>query len=187
MYLMNNSDEITKTGESWFALVVKGRHEKIIVQNLQDKGFEAFAPSSCRRKQGRNKVEDVNGPLFPGYVFSMFDPRFRLPILMTPGVRCVVGYGRVPVPIDLEEMNAIRKIANSQVPAEPCPYLTQGTPVRVATGPLANLRGVILGTRSSCRIVVSVSLIQQSIRIEVDRDMLLLDDEGQDGLIRFAS
>ena len=183
---MNDSEISLKCQQNWFALEVKFRHEQAVAQTLQDKGFEAFAPSSYRRKQSRNKVVDVSGPLFPGYVFSLFDARFRLPIVMTPGVRSVVGYGRIPVPIALDEMNAIRKVANCQIPAEPCPYLPEGKEVRVVAGPLAGLRGVVLRSRSFCRIVVSVSLIQQSIRIEVDRDMLMWD-EDEDDAISYAS
>lgn len=186
MYYMTNSDVHTITQENWFALEVKRRHEQVIAQNLQYKGFEAFTPS-CRRKASQNKVVNFSTPLFPGYVFSMFDARFRLPILMTPGVRSIAGYGRIPIPIDSEEINAIRNIVNFGIPVEPCPYLSRGKQVRVTSGPLIGVRGFVLQTRSPCRIVVSVSLIQQSIRIEVDRDMLVLDEKDVSGSIRFAS
>lgn len=161
--------------EQWFALQVKCRHEKVISQNLRDKGYEAIAPRTIRRVNSTRGVEELDTGLFPGYIFGKFDPRFRLPILMTPGIRCVVGYGRTPAPLQAVEINAIRNVVNYCLPAEPCAYLVEGDWVRVVEGPLAGVSGVLLQSRSSCRVVISVSLIQQSIRVEVDRRTLITE------------
>ena len=172
---MNNSNQQDPGVEQWFALQVKCRHEKSIAQHLQDKGYEAIAPSTCGLRRSANSTQDQELALFPGYVFGKFDVRFRLPILMTPGIRCVVGYGKVPVAIEVAEMNAVQDVLRSCVPVERCNYLAEGERVRVVSGPLTGLQGVLLKVRSSYRVVVSVELIQQSIRIEVDPEMVVPD------------
>lgn len=158
---------------AWFALQVKTRHEKVTADCLVSKGYEAFAPLGIiRSKRNCGEVSGSNAPLFPGYVFGKFDPRFRLPILTTPKIRHIVSYGRDPAPISANEIQAIRDIADLKVPAEPCPYLTEGTRVRITHGALAGLQGILIQFRSSYRVVLSVSLIRQSIRVEMHPSML---------------
>ena len=173
---MSHIDLPEESATQWFALYVKLRHERVVSELLLKKGFESFAPSYLERKLCRDKVHEIDMPLFPGYVFARFDPRFRMPILTTPGVREVVGYGRVPVPIPAQEMDVVREVASSRHRVEPCRYLATGSRVRIVCGPLAGVEGILEETRSSCRVVVSVSLIQRSIRVEVDRDVLLASD-----------
>src|SRR5580700_2502477 len=70
----------------WFALSVTVRHEKVVSQLLQNKGFETFLPLYTRRHQYVRRVREFELPLFPGYLFCRTDPAVRLPILTTPGV-----------------------------------------------------------------------------------------------------
>lgn len=172
---MNSLNTSDNTDEQWFALEVKCRQEKAIAENLRSKGYEAFAPSSHTRRKWHNRVQEVETPLFPGYVFGKFDARFRLPILMTPGVRSVVGYGRVPSPLDPAEIDAVRNVLLAQLSVERCPYFAEGDRVRIVGGPLAGVTGILLKHRSSYRVVLSVSLIQQSIRVEVDSEILIAE------------
>jgi len=160
---------------AWFALQVKTRHERITADCLVSKGYEAFAPLTIQSNQSCSEVSGPNTPLFPGYVFSRFDPRFRLPILTTPKVRCIVSYGRDPAVISASEIEAIREVSHLKYPAEPCPYLTEGTRVRITSGPLKGTQGILVQIRSSFRVVLSVSLIRQSIRVEIDPGMLVED------------
>jgi transcription antitermination factor NusG len=160
---------------AWFALQVKTRHERVTADCLVSKGYEAFAPLAIRSKQDGSEASSPNAPLFPGYVFGKFDPRFRLPILTTPKVRCIVSYGRDPATISTTEIQAIRDVAHLKYPAEPCPYLTEGTRVRIVRGPLAGVQGILVQFRSSYRVVLSVSLIRQSIRVEMHPSMLVED------------
>ena len=41
-----------------------------------------------------DRIEELEEPYFPGYIFCRFDPRNRLPILTTPGVQSVLGIGK---------------------------------------------------------------------------------------------
>jgi transcriptional antiterminator NusG len=163
----------------WFALQVKTRHEKVIAEHLISKGYEAFAPLAVEPKRGYDRISNPNSPLFPGYVFSKFDPHFRLPILMTPEVRRIVSYGRDPAPISVSEIQAVRDVSRLKLAAEPCPYLNEGARVRITRGPLTGVQGILVEFRSSYRVVLSVSLIRQSIRIEMDPSQLAEDSLPQ--------
>jgi transcription antitermination factor NusG len=155
--------------ESWFALHTKLNRERHVAEMLRGKGYEEFVPSYRARRKWADRYKETDLPLFPGYVFCRFDPFRRLPILVTPGVVQVVGNGRVPAPIDDSEIEAIRAAASSSG-VEPWPYLKVGERVRIESGPLTGLEGILQEVEKSCRIVISVSLLQRSVAVEVDRD-----------------
>jgi transcription antitermination factor NusG len=111
----------------------------------------------------------VPAPLFPGYVFCQFDAHKRLPVLVTPGVLSVVGRGRIPVPVEDSEIDAIQRVISSGLRAEPWPYLEVGQQVRIEDGALSGLEGILTSFRGSRRIVVSVSLLCRSVALEIDR------------------
>jgi transcription antitermination factor NusG len=178
---MLHTTDYEKSEEHWFALQVKCQHERMIAEVLQNKRYEAFAPRSLRRDHNGNGVQETDAVLFPGYVFAKFDPRFRLPLLMTPGVRAVVSYGRTPAPLSAREIDDIKHVLECRVPLEPCPYLAEGDHVRIVKGPLKGLEGVLLQFRSSCRVVLSVSLIRRSVRVDVQRDILALGADPEPG------
>jgi transcription antitermination factor NusG len=95
-------------------------------------------------------------PLFPGYLFCRFDVTDRLmPILTTPGVIGIVGAGKTPVPIDDEEIEAIRAILRSGLAARPWPFLQVGSKVYIERGPLTGMEGIIANADKVYRLIVS--------------------------------
>jgi transcriptional antiterminator RfaH len=180
------SEEYRCDCEHWFAIQVKLQYEQFVAKVLNAKGFEAFSPTYRRLDSDRGE-EKSEPPLFPGYLFGLFNVRFRLPILTTPGVHRVVGYGKNPVPIPPEEIKAIQEVTKFGPPPEPCPFLETGTRVQVIKGPLTGVEGILIETRSRCRVVLSVSLIQQSIRVEVDRQFLRILHSSQPSKLLYHS
>jgi transcription antitermination factor NusG len=161
------SFENPSTNHSWFALRSKARLEKLVAASLRSKGYEEFLPLyHCRRPwSDRIKVQEL--PLFPGYVFCRFDMHNRLPILLTPGVLLIVGCGRTPLPVEDSEIAALQSIVNSRLKAEPWPYLRIGQRVRIERGSLEGVEGILLATKPQ-RLVVSVTILQRSVSLEVD-------------------
>jgi transcription antitermination factor NusG len=161
----------TSTGLEWFAIQVKCRYEERIASVLLDKGFETLAATL------KVKTADAgcgkSRALFPGYIFGRFDALYRMPILVTPGVQAIAGFGKRPSPVDANEIAAIRKVLESGEPVEPCTYLEAGDLVEITRGPLTGMRGLLFQQRSSYRIVLSVSLIQRSIKVEVPQNAVM--------------
>jgi transcription antitermination factor NusG len=153
----------------WFALRVKSRFEKKTALHLEGLGLEPFNPLYRSRRRWSDRIKEVDLPLFPGYVFCRFDPNDRLPVLQTPGVVSIVGFGGRPAPVDEEEIAAIQAIVRSGAPALPWPFLREGQRVRLVRGALRGLQGILLDVKSDCRLVVSVTLLQRSVAVEIDR------------------
>ena len=155
---------------SWYALQIQSKLGRIAAATLCGKGYEVYLPLYRCGRRWSDRVKQLDLPLFPGYLFCRFDVCDRLPILTTPGVISVVGAGKTPVPVDEEEIGAIRAILRSGLVAQPWPFLQVGSRVYIERGPLAGLEGIITNTDKVCRLIVSVSLLQRSVAVEIDRE-----------------
>jgi transcription antitermination factor NusG len=161
---------MSQTGEDypWYALFVRVNHEIKVSSALRNKGCEEFLPLYRARHRWSDRIKEIQSPLFPGYVFCRFDLKRRLPILTTPDVHFIVGTGKAPIPIDEREINNLKLIAESQLQAEPWPYLKIGERIRIEQGALAGLEGVLLAVKKPFRLIVSVTLLQRSVAVEID-------------------
>ncbi len=110
----------------------------------------------------------MEAPLFPGYLFCRFDPQHRLPILKTPGVIQIVGYNRIPTPIDEIEIKAIQTLVASGLQTQPWPFLAVGERVRIESGSLRGLDGIVVKMKENHRLVVSITLLRRSVAVEID-------------------
>ncbi len=155
----------------WYALQVQARLAAVASATLRGKGYEEFLPLYRARRRWSDRIKQVDIPLFPGYLFCRFDPHDRLvPVLTTPGVISIVGAGKNPIPVLEEELDAVRAILRSGLPAQPWPFLSVGSRIFIGHGPLAGLEGTITDAAKTCRLVVSVSLLQRSVAVEIDRE-----------------
>ena len=167
-------------GKSWYAVHVRPRFESRISTVLQSKGYEEFLPTYRCRRRWSDRMKELDLPLFPGYLFSRFDVRERLPILKSPGVIGIVGLAKTPLPVPDDEIEAIRAIVRSGLPVEPWRHLKVGARVLIEAGPLAGLEGVVVSADKKYRLVVSVSLLQRSVGVEIERSWVraLRGDSG---------
>jgi transcriptional antiterminator NusG len=154
----------------WYALQVRTRWESSTAALLSGKGYQTFFPTYTTDKRWRcGMSKGASAALFPGYVFCQFDPLVRLPVLVTPGVIAVVGRGRLPVPVEDSEIDAIQKVVSSGHRAEPWPYLEVGQQVRIQDGALSGVEGILTNFKGSYRLVVSVALLCRSVSLEIER------------------
>lgn len=154
----------------WFALRVRPRAEQVVAESLRQKGYEEFLPLHLQRRRWSDRVKVIQAPLFPGYVFARFDVLHRLPILTTPGVLLVVSTGQIPRPLDDGEIEALRILVASKLHLEPWPYLEVGQRVRIVRGPLNGAEGIITAAQRQKRLVVSITLLQRSVSVEIPED-----------------
>lgn len=172
------------SASKWFAVYTAPRHEKRVGQYLGVKGIEHYVPLyQARRKWSDGTTVTLDLPLFPGYLFVRIDRSERIQVLQVPGVlNFVGGTGRQPAPLPQAEIDALR----SGLPlrnAEPHPLLTVGQRVRIRSGALAGMEGVMVRRKNSLRVVLTMDLIRQSVAVEVDESELeTLDPESPKNL-----
>ena len=154
----------------WLAAYTTARHEKAVVRHLDVREVENFLPLYKAVRKWKNGCRvDVEFPVFPNYVFVRVDRRMSHRVLDAPGVVAFAGSGRVPVSVPDSEIEWLR----NEPPLrkfEPHPYLVIGSRVRIKSGPLAGMNGVLTRKKSGLRVVLSIDLIRQSVAVEVGVD-----------------
>ncbi len=153
---------------SWYALYTRHQHEKAVAQILSNKGFEIFLPLYTVAHRWQDRTKQLLLPLFPCYVFLRGELDRRLQILTTPGVHTIVGWAGRPAVIPEVEIDAVRRMVESSLRVEPHPFLKCGDWVRVRSGPLQGLEGILVRKKNLLRLVLSVEVLGRSAAVEVD-------------------
>ena len=154
--------------QHWYAAYLCVKHEKRVAEQLAIREVEHFLPlySSVRRWNDRRVTLEL--PLFPGYVFVRLALRDRLRVLRIPSVVHLVGWGGHPTPLPEEDVARVREFLGQGYHAEPHAFLQAGRRVRVKSGPLEGMEGIIVRRRNGTRFVISFELLQRSIAVEVE-------------------
>jgi len=158
------------TALRWFARYTTPRHEKHVSEMLAQRQIETFLPlyrTTRRWKKSRPVVLDL--PLFPTYVFVRIAREVRGAVLSTPGVLSIVGSGREPWPLPDPEIEAIR-LGLQMRKIEPHPYLAVGERVRIKSGVMTGVEGILVRKKNDLRVVLSLDVIMRSVAVEVDAD-----------------
>src|SRR5438552_2390758 len=102
--------------KQWFALQVHTGREKWIASYLTSLQFEHVLLLQKESRQWSDRRKSIEYPVFPGYLFCHFAIDARGPILSTPGVLRVVGYGKIPVPVPDEEIASLQMLKAADHP-----------------------------------------------------------------------
>jgi transcription antitermination factor NusG len=152
----------------WYALYTRHQHEKVIANILSNMGFEVFLPLYSAGRHWREANKQLLLPLFPSYVFIRGFLDRQLDALKTPGVYQVVGSGGRPAAIPETEIEAVRRTVTTSLRIEPHPFLNCGDRVRVKSGSLTGLEGILVRKKGLFRLVLSVEMLGKSVAVEVD-------------------
>lgn len=153
---------------AWFALYTRHQHEKSAAEILSGKGVKVFLPLYHAAHRWKDRIKQLSLPLFPNYVFVFAGPEQRGCILSTPGIYDFVRRGGSPAAIPSGQIEAVRRVVASGTTVEPHPYLRCGDRIRLKTGPLEGVEGILVRKKNFYRLVVSVELLERSVAAEVD-------------------
>ncbi|GAC1675313.1 MAG: hypothetical protein PVS2B2_10170 [Candidatus Acidiferrum sp.] len=85
----------------------------------------------------------------------------------------IVGNGRTAVAVSDEEIYGIQLAVSEGIKPQPWPYIEAGEKVRITQGTLSGLEGILINFKGSHRVVLSVTLLQRSVALEVDAAWLV--------------
>jgi transcription termination/antitermination protein NusG len=161
---------VESEAESWYALHTRPRHEKLVVTRLQERGVDTFLPIITEVHRWSDRKKSVELPLFSCYVFAKFlaNRTQRLNVLRVNGVLGLVGSGGEGSPIPQEQIAAVRTVVESALPWSAHPFLKIGQRVRIRSGALDGLEGILVSRNGSSRLVISVDAIQRSLAVQVE-------------------
>jgi transcription antitermination factor NusG len=153
---------------AWYALRTRHQHEKVAAMSLSNKGFEIFLPLYEAVRQKKDRIKRLSLPLFPCYIFMHGSLRRSLDVVTTPGIQGFVLMGSRAAAIPEAEIEAVRRVVNGSFQAEQCSFLQYGDRVRVKSGPLSGIEGILIRRKNHLRLVLSVGVLGKSVSVEVD-------------------
>jgi transcription antitermination factor NusG len=92
----------------------------------------------------------------------------RTRVLRIPGVAYLLGSPSGPTPLADGEISAIGELSRSGSHAQPHPYLSIGQRVKVRSGALKGVEGILIRKTDNLRLVISVDSIMRSVILEMD-------------------
>jgi transcription antitermination factor NusG len=161
-----------RDGFGWYALYTRHQHEKTVAKVLTRNGFDTFLPLYAAVHCWKDRVKQLSLPLFPCYVFLRGPFRHWLPVLTTPGIHTVVGFGGQPAMIPSSQIEAIRRIVESPFRAEPHPFIKCGDRVRIKRGPLQGIEGTLVRKKNQWKLVLSLEMLERSVAVEVSASVV---------------
>jgi transcription antitermination factor NusG len=159
---------LDENGHVWFAAHVHAGREQLCARHLRMRGYTVFLPCYYEHHRWSDRVKKVEKALFAGYVFCLIDAAVVGKVVTTPGVIRIVSDGHRPLSVPGEEIEAIRRVVDAGLRAEPFEFLQAGQRVRIGVGPLRGTEGIVLRMKNRHRLVISVSVLQRSVAVEVD-------------------
>ncbi|MDQ6891338.1 MAG: hypothetical protein M3167_01485 [Acidobacteriota bacterium] len=154
----------------WWVAHVRSRQEKALARYLRPLEVPFYVPQieNRQRRSGRNFVSHL--PLLPGYVFFRGTAEQRLTALRSDLLVRVLEVSDQELLTD--ELSQLRALQEAGAPLVRLPELMVGDPVRIAEGPFAGYVGIVLRHQGRMRLVVSVSMLKQSVAVEFPRELL---------------
>lgn len=152
----------------WYVLYTCPRHEKSVATQIERRNFSCFLPVYRSVRRWKDRRKELELALFPGYVFVRMSLENKLRVLEVPGVVRLVSFNGQPASISAGEIETLQNRLSGALEVEPHPYLRKGRRVRVRSGAMQGLEGIIVRRKDRCRVVFSIDLIQRSVAVEVD-------------------
>lgn len=157
--------------KAWLALHVKPQTEYLAAESLE--GLEPFWP---HRVTHDNRNRQIRRPWFPGYVFiraDWSDLAEKIRILRCSQLVHVLGADGKVWEIPDQEIESLRILAaNGRIPVSMHTYLRQGERVKVISGPLKGIEGLVERAKSATVLVVQVEMLQRAVSVELDPDSI---------------
>jgi transcription antitermination factor NusG len=156
----------------WFAVFTVPQNEKSVIRHLELREVESFLPAyeTVRVWKNRQRVKTIL-PLFPTYLFVHINHRERVRVLESPGVLQIIGNGRESIPVADADIDTLRASVTARL-VEPYRDLVIGQKVRVKSGVLQGVQGILVRRSGGDRFVLSFETINQHAAIQVSAEDL---------------
>lgn len=152
----------------WYVAHTRSRNEKALAGDLSKLRIYNYLPLMPRvtRSPVTRRVSRSLVPVFPGYVFFFAGQEQRYLALRTNRIARVL---EVPDQAQLiAELRQVDVLVASGRALEVANTLKAGEWGRIVAGPLQGLEGVVERVSGQCRLHMNVTILGQSVNVEVD-------------------
>jgi transcription antitermination factor NusG len=155
-----------QSGLSWWAMYTRSRQEKELMRRLgavQGAFYCPIVPNHYRSPTGRSRTSYL--PLFTNYVFVFGDESQRYEAVATGCVsKCLPVKNGDRLAADLRQL---RQLIESGVPVTAESQIEAGDRVRIKSGSMLGLEGLVFKRHGQSRLLVIVDFLQQGASIEL--------------------
>ena len=155
---------------AWWVLYTRSRQEKSLARDLLLREIRFYLPTVRRRLLIRGRAVHSHVPLLMGYLFVHCSHEDRVRALATDRVAQVLTV-QDSQQLYRDLLN-IKRLIDSGAPLTVEARLQVGQQVRIRSGALTGLEGMVVKRKLATRLVVLIKMLQQGVSLEID-DYLL--------------
>lgn len=154
----------------WWVAHTRSRNEKALANELVRKNISYFLPMRWKVTfRNKRKFRSLL-PLFSGYLFFCGNERQRIELLKTNRAANLLEVKDQKKL--LTELCQIEQAIEAGADLTPHKYIRTGQRCRVMSGPLAELQGIVIKTKTAARLVLQVDMLGQAASVEIDTDII---------------
>lgn len=156
----------------WFVVSTKLRRETFAQEQLARRGVETFLPRIVEPLRSARKP--AVSALFPNYLFVRIDLEEQyFDVSWTPGVKRFISFGTSPAPVGDSVVEFLQERVGPAGILSVVPVFRAGDTVRIRSGPLAGLVGIIECPGSPRgRVRVLMELLKRQTRVELPQYLI---------------
>jgi transcription elongation factor/antiterminator RfaH len=155
--------------ERWYLVRTKQQKETLVQFQLAEFVHRTYLPRMRIRRARNGTLTEVLTPLFPCYLFALFELESTLyKVLHTIGVSGVVCAGSTPSEVDPSIIEEISRRGENGIIELPRKTFNAGEHVRLTDGPMEGFAGIFEHYRSgSKRVALLLNAVGASMKVVV--------------------
>ena len=172
---------ILNLNEKWYVLqVVTNKEERVLSHILKSetKNLIPYLPKKVLKIKKAGVQKDQIKPLYPGYLFIIgkWDILEAKSLVKFPGAVKFIGGINVPGFLTRDEKEMIIKITKNGI-VEYSKVIKEGSKIKVVSGPLKELEGVIVSVdRRKQKAVVKLPLLNSIVKVTLGFEFINVDE-----------
>jgi transcription antitermination factor NusG len=152
----------------WWVAHVRSRQEKALARHLAPREVPFYLPQHEHRARRNGRFFTSHIPLFPGYVFFRGPRQARAAVFDSSLVVRIIEV--TDQDLLARELSTLRALQESGALLVPHPWVSLGDVVRISSGLFEGYPGIVIRERGRTRLVISVTMLQRSVAVELERD-----------------
>jgi transcription antitermination factor NusG len=152
----------------WKVAFLKSRREKHFALELMGRSLGYYLPLFIKRARRKDNGKERKSllPLFPGYLALVCEP---------DTLRKLQGVGDLVSIIDIvdqvkfvRELDQVKTLLDRNVALRPQKGIAAGAKVKVLSGALKGLEGVVVRDENESRFIVGIEMFAQSVSVKIE-------------------
>ena len=161
----NNSDP-DPGRPNWWCVYTRSRREKALARKLYAHEVPFYLPLVEQSHLYRGRKRNSYLPLLGGYMFLFGNEDERVTALTT---NCISRMLPVEEPEKLvRDLLNLHRLIEAAAPLTVEQRLEPGRRVRVKSGSMEGIEGMVVERRGSCRLIVQVQMLNQGASVEIE-------------------